>query len=107
MKSQYNLVTKPRIPISVRFVVRSKTTTLQVRFWVNGEPDGGFCRLPGGETLNIAGLVWNQSMQQVEGRSPMATKINNKIVSTKGQMIAIFDRQKAIGITPTVRSVKN
>lgn len=94
------------MPISIRFRVRPKTTLLQIRFSVNGQEDGGFSRLPDGSTLSVDGLSWNQKRQQVDGRSIEATRLNGRIASVKSILIAVFNRQAAIGIMPTCETIK-
>lgn len=101
------LIVKARTPISVRLCVRSKTTTLQVRFFVDGQPDGGFSRLKDGTVLHTTDLPWNQKKQCFEGKSAEAARANGKIAGLKADLHAVYDRQKAVGITPTCKTVKS
>ena len=100
------LLTKKRLPISIRFALRPGYNTIQIRISVDGEEGSPFSTLPGNTVLYATGVHWNQSLQRATGRAEIDRTFNLEIDSIRAGINAAYDRQITSGFVPTVTSVK-
>ncbi|MCX6218346.1 phage integrase SAM-like domain-containing protein [Spirosoma sp.] len=100
------LLTKRRLPISIRFCQRKGYSTIQIRISVNGDEGSAFSTLADGTSLTTANISWNQVQQRAVDRSNEARRFNGILDATRAKINDVYDRQVAMGFSPTPKSVK-
>lgn len=97
-------ITKPRLPLSVRFAKRKGYETLQIRITTDGDEGSAFSTLPDGSTISTAGATWDQQQQRFTGRSDR--ELNKRIAGVTQGISDVYDAQIERGVIPTPKSVK-
>lgn len=100
------LLTKKRMPISIRLAKRPGYDVLQLRITVDGDNGSPFSTLRDGSTLATVGMAWNQQGQRAEGRSHEVRQFNLDVSQVLLEINDVYDAQVARGFVPTAKSVK-
>lgn len=100
------LLTKKRLPISIRFSKRPGYDTMQIRISVNGTEGSPFSTLPGNTALYATGIVWNQKLQRSTGRTDSDRKFNQEVDGIGAKINAIYDRQVGVNLALTSKSIQ-